>query len=263
MVCRGIGTKYASGMTTNLYNDVHDSDSPLERPGRVLTIGAHPDDAEFGAGATLARWADAGTEVTMLIVTDGSKGSWDPDQIKDSLIAQRKREQRAAADVLRAHHCEHLGYVDGELEYSMELRRAIALAVRRARPDVVLSHDPWQRYQLHPDHRAAGTAAVDGVIAAREPLAYREAGLPAHRPSTILLWSADAPDHAEPVDPPWGDRKIEALLCHSSQGLTTMGDPEQSGAQRTAFIERIEAWHTRNGERLGIGPAEVFKRLAP
>ncbi len=250
-------------MTTNLYSDLSERTSPLVEPSRVLTIGAHPDDAEFGAGAALARWADIGAEITMLIVTDGSKGSWDPGQDTQALIDQRKREQSAAAEVLGADTCEHLGYVDGELEYSMELRREVALAIRRYCPDIVLSHDPWQRYQLHPDHRATGMAAIDGVVSAREPLAYRDSDLPAHRPSTILLWSADAPDHAEPVTPSWADRKIEALLCHSSQGLTTMGDPEHGRAKRAAFIERIHTWHARSGERLGTAPAEIFKRLTP
>jgi LmbE family N-acetylglucosaminyl deacetylase len=250
-------------MTTNLYNDLHDAGPPLDVPERVLTIGAHPDDAEFGAGATLARWASAGADITMLILTDGSKGSWDPDQDQADLIAMRVREQRAAADVLGASHCEHLGFVDGELEYSMDLRLTVATAIRRYRPDVVLSHDPWQRYQFHPDHRATGMAAVDGVVSAREPLALKASGLPAHRPSALLLWSADEPDHAEVVEQKWRDRKVEALFCHSSQGATTMGDPDESAARRIEFIERIDAWHTRNGQRLGTEPAEVFKRLTP
>ncbi len=250
-------------MTSNLFSDLHIDDPPLEIPDRVLTIGAHPDDAEFGAGATLARWADAGARITILVLTDGSKGSWDPHQDQGDLAAQRIREQRAAADVIGAHLCEHLGLVDGELEYSMDLRLTIAAAIRTHRPDIVLSHDPWQRYQLHPDHRAAGMAAVDGVVSAREPLALMDSGLSAHRPAALLLWSADEPDHAEPVTPVWFERKIEALFCHSSQGSTTMGDPDETKGRRAEFVAKIDAWHTRNGRNLGTGPAEVFKRLTP
>ena len=250
-------------MSTNLYRGLASDDSPLATPGKVLTVGAHPDDAEFGAGATLSRWADAGAEVTMLIVTDGSKGSWDPDEDQDQLIARRIAEQHAAGTVLRARTFEHLGYVDGELEYSMTLRTEIAIAIRRFTPDILLSHDPWQRYQLHPDHRVTGLASIDAVVTAREPLALRESLLPAHRPRAILLWSADEPDHAEPVTQRHNNRKIEALLCHSSQGVTTMGDPERGIAQKTDFMDRIDAWHIANGERLGIGPAEIFKRMTP
>ena len=106
-------------------------------------------------------------------------------------------------------------------------------------------------------------ASIDAVVSAREPLALRESHLPAHRPGAILLWSADEPDHAEPVTQRHNDRKIEALLCHSSQGVTTMGDPERGITQKTDFIDRIDAWHIANGERLGIGPAEIFKRMTP
>ena len=250
-------------MTTNLYPGFAQDLPPLKDPGRVLTIGAHPDDAEFGAGATLSRWAQRGADITMLIITDGSKGSWDPDENQDALIARRIQEQRAAADVLGANHCEHLGYIDGELEYTMSLRNDIARAIRRFTPDVVLSHDPWQRYQLHPDHRVAGLAAIDGVVTAREALALADSGLPAHRPKAILLWSADAPDHAEPTTPHHADRKVEALLCHSSQGVTTMGDPDRGIAQKADFMDKIDAWHIRNGEQLGAGPSEIFKRLSP
>jgi LmbE family N-acetylglucosaminyl deacetylase len=250
-------------MTTNLYPGPSEATSRLEIPRTVLTIGAHPDDAEFGAGGTLSRWAQAGTDITILVITDGSKGSWDPDEDQDALIARRIAEQRAAADVLGARHCEHLGYVDGELECTMALRNDVARAIRRFMPDVVLTHDPWQRYQLHPDHRAAGLAAVDGVVTAREPLALSDSGLPAHRPEAILLWSADAPDHAERIKRHHADRKIEALLCHSSQGITTMGDPDRGIAHKAEFMDKIDAWHVRSGEMLDTKPAEIFKRLTP
>jgi LmbE family N-acetylglucosaminyl deacetylase len=250
-------------MATNLYQGLIEEPAPLETPETVLTIGAHPDDAEFGAGATLSRWAQDGTDITMLIVTDGSKGSWDPQEDQVELVARRVSEQRAAADVLGVRHCEHLGHIDGELEYTMALRNEIALAIRRFTPDVVLTHDPWQRYQLHPDHRVTGLAAVDGVITAREPLALADSSLSAHRPRAILLWSPDAPDHSEPIVRPHGDRKIGALLCHSSQGVTTMGDPDRGIADKAEFMDKIDAWHIRNGDLLDTVPSEIFKRLTP
>lgn len=250
-------------MPTNLYRDLVTDLSPLATPGKVLTVGAHPDDAEFGAGATLARWADAGADVTILIVTDGSKGSWNPDEDQNDLIRRRVAEQKAAGSILGARTCEHLGYVDGELEYSMALRNDIALAIRTFTPDIVLSHDPWQRYQLHPDHRITGLATVDGVVTAREPLALRDSGLQAHRPGALLLWSPDDPNHAEPVTQRHTDKKIEALLCHSSQGVTTMGNPDKGVAEKAQFMDQIDAWHNTNGEKLGTPPAEIFRRMTP
>lgn len=237
--------------------------TPLDAPERVLAIGAHPDDIEFGCGALLARWADAGSSIALCIVTDGSKGSWNPDEDQQALITRRRNEQERAGAILGASNISFLDHVDGELEYTMSLRREIAMIIRRERPDVVLSHDPWQRYQLHPDHRATGLAAVDGVVAAREPLAYIDSERKAHRPAHILLWSADAPDHAELVGVRWSECKAEALLCHSSQGQTTMSDAHVGAAESARFVASLDARHHDAGQVLGVGPAETFKRLTP
>ena len=250
---------------TNLYSDIADRPLPLPTPQRVLTVGAHPDDAEFGAGGTLAKWAAAGAQITILVVTDGSKGSWDPDADHAELIAARAAEQRAAADALGVTDIAFLGHVDGELEYSIDLRAQVCSWIRRTRADVVLSHDPWQRYQMHPDHRATGLAAVDGVVAAREPLAFTEQltdGITHHRPAALLLWSADEPDHWEELAGHL-ETKISALLCHASQGTTTMGGADQGGTPTEAFRDRIANWATDIGAGVGLGPAEAFKRLTP
>lgn len=247
----------------DLYAELPREVVPLERPDRVLTVGAHPDDAEFGAGATLARWADAGAHIVLCVLTDGSKGSWDPDLVASELIERRRREQRSAASILGVADVVHLDHVDGDLVMSLELRDTVAELIRRHRPDVVLGHDPWQRYQLHPDHRAAGWALVDGVVAARESRALASSPYPAHRPRAILLWSADEPDHAEPFTPQTFERKVEALLCHGSQATTTMGDADRGPAERARFVERLQDWHRDAGRRLGAPAAEVFRRLTP
>lgn len=234
-------------------------------PQRALAIGAHPDDVEFGAGGTLARWAEAGTAIAILVMTDGSKGSWDPAVDRGSLAATRRREAEAAANVLGAATVEFVGEVDGELEASRRLVADLAGRIRRHRPDVVLTHDPWQRYQLHPDHRATGWIAVDAVVAARDPLFFPDQlveGVGAHRPSALLLWSADEPDHWEDVATTLS-RKIEALLCHASQGTTTMGDAQQGGEAREMFAARVEAKAARLGEPAGLSAAEAFRRLTP
>ena len=250
-------------MVTNLYGELGGHDRrTLVRPERALAIGAHPDDIEFGAGGTLAKWAAEGSEVTMLIVTDGSKGTWDPDIAPSALVATRKDEQLAAAHALGTAHVVHLDHVDGELQYSMDLRAEMCRQIRLARPGVVLSHDPWQRYQLHPDHRATGLGVVDGVVAARDHLFFPEQGLGAHRPDALLLWSADEQDHWEDIATTV-DRKIEALLLHSSQGTTTMGGADQDELRRQAFADRIRAWARDQGRSASMAYAEAFKRLTP
>lgn len=236
---------------------------PLPIPERALAIGAHPDDIEFGAGATLARWADSGCRVVMAIVTDGSKGTWDPRRSPADLATAREREQQAAAAVIGAADVLHLGYVDGELENSSELRSRIARVIRLHTPNIVLSHDPWQRYQLHPDHRATGMGVVDGVVAARDPLFFPDHGIAHHRPDTLLLWSADEPDHAEAIDDPYIERKLEALLCHASQAETTMDRAHDGEDQRARFEQRVRSWAERLGEPFGAPLAETFKRITP
>ena len=235
----------------------------LDAPERALAVGAHPDDAEFGAGATIARWADAGTEVTVVIVTDGAKGSWDPAIDPAELAAQRKEEQHDAAKRLGISRVVFFDEPDGELEYTMDLRAKLALQVRIQRPDVVLSHDPWQRYQLHPDHRITGLVALDGVVAARDPLFYPDQGVPHHRPNAVLLWSSEEPDHVEPATVAAIDRKVAALLCHGSQAATTMGIADHSDREREAFAARISSWAEEAGARFGLDLAEAFKRLTP
>ena len=248
-----------------LHPDLADPAPGLPLPRRALAVAAHPDDAEFGAGGTLAKWAAAGTHVAILVVTDGSKGSWDPGAGAAAMVATRRREQEEAAAALGAQEVGFLDYPDGELEYSLALRGRVCAWVRRVRPDVVLGHDPWQRYQLHPDHRAAGLACVDGVVAARDHLFFPEqiaAGLPAHRPGALLLWSADEPNHWEDVSATL-DRKLAALLCHRSQGETTMGGAHGSAAARLAFEQRVRSRAAATGAPAGLAAAEAFRRLTP
>src|SRR5262245_6510006 len=123
----------------------------LEPPARALAIGAHPDDIEFGCGATLAKWAAGGSEVHLLVLTDGSKGTWDPARDPIELVGVRRQEQTDAAAALGVQRVHLLGLVDGELTNGRAERGAVCAVIRRVRPDVVLGHDPWKRYRLHPD----------------------------------------------------------------------------------------------------------------
>ncbi|HET9772872.1 MAG TPA: PIG-L family deacetylase, partial [Acidimicrobiia bacterium] len=171
----------------------------LPIPRRALAIGAHPDDIDFGCGGTLAKWAAGGCAVTELVLTDGSKGSWDPAVDTATLVARRREEQRAAADALGARHVVFLDHVDGELASGLPERAEVCRVIREVQPDVVLGHDPWKRYRLHPDHRHAGFLAVEGIVAARDPHFFGDQGVPHHRPDELWLFEADEPDHVEDV----------------------------------------------------------------
>jgi LmbE family N-acetylglucosaminyl deacetylase len=232
----------------------------LPVPSSALAIGAHPDDVEFGAGGTLAKWAAAGCVVHHLVCTDGSKGTWNADADLDELVATRQREQRAAAAALGAKgEVVFLGQVDGELDSGLALRSEVARWIRLLQPEVVLGHDPWKRYRLHPDHRHAGLLACDAVIAARDPHFFREHDLAAHRPTTLLLWEADVANHVEDVSAQVGD-KLAGLEAHESQFESTMHAVDES--QLVAFRDRIRARLAETGAPFGFGAAEVFARIS-
>ena len=235
----------------------------LATPARALAIGAHPDDIEFGAGATLAKWAAAGCELFHLVCTDGSKGSWDPDEDQARLVAIRQDEQRAASRALGgAGECIFLGWPDGELESGLRQRWEVAYWIRRCRPDVVLGHDPWKRYRLHPDHRNAGFLATDGIVAARDPHFFPEQNLPHHRPTTLLLWEADDPDHVEVVEDVHAGAKLSALLAHASQFRSTMHiDDASSDDQVAAFRTRVLGRLGEHGSLAGASTGEAFKAM--
>src|SRR5262245_1337663 len=163
----------------------------LAVPARVLAIGAHPDDIEFGCGATLAKWSAAGSEVWLFVLTDGSKGSWDRSADPAELANTRVNEQVAAARRLGAAKVLHAGFVDGELYNGRGERERVVGVIRRARPTVLLTHDPWKRYQLHPDHRAAGFLVLDSIVAARDPHFFPQDALDPHRPTEVLLFEAE------------------------------------------------------------------------
>ncbi|WP_419838340.1 PIG-L deacetylase family protein [Candidatus Poriferisodalis sp.] len=234
----------------------------LRVPASALVIAAHPDDAEFDCGATLAKWAAAGAVVHHFICTDGSKGTWDPECDQAALVQTRQVEQRAAAAALGATgEVRFGGHVDGELDSDLATRAQIAQVIRELQPTVVLGHDPWKRYRLHPDHRHAGLLAVEGVVAARDPFFFPEQGLPPHRPDELLLFEADEPDHAENAEG-WTAAKTAALLCHRSQFVTThdITDPDDP-AQVQRFADWVDAVAVAGGQQAGLAYAELFKRI--
>lgn len=235
----------------------------LATPGCALAVGAHPDDVEFGCGATLAKWAAAGCRIWHLVCTDGAKGSWDPSEDVATLVQIRQEEQRAASRALGGDgDVVFLGWPDGELEPGLRQRWQVCSWIRVIKPDVVLGHDPWKRYRLHPDHRNAGFLLTDAVVAARDPHFFPEQGAPPHRPSTLLLWEADEPDHLEEVDG-FVDAKLEALLAHRSQFRSTMRI-EESGSREEIdrFRDRICQRLAEQGQDAGFGAAETFRLMS-
>jgi LmbE family N-acetylglucosaminyl deacetylase len=138
----------------------------------------------------------------------------------------------------------------------------VAGVIRELRPEVVLGHDPWKRYRLHPDHRHAGLLACEGIVAARDPHFYREQRLPPHRPASLLLWEADEPDHVEDVggdDLRYVQRKLDALEAHASQFESTMKAADAE--ELAAFRARVTARLSGLGEPFGYAAAEVFKLI--
>lgn len=233
----------------------------LAVPSSALAIGAHPDDVEFGAGGTLAKWAAAGCVVHHLICTDGSKGTWDVAADLPALVTRRQDEQREAARRLageRAGEVRFLGRVDGDLTADRDTVGAVARVIRELRPAVVLGHDPWKRYRLHPDHRNAGLLVCDGIVAARDPHFFPEHGIAHHRPGALLLWEADEPNHVEDVTTSI-DAKLGALEAHESQFETTMHAAD--GSELDGFRARIRARLAEHGEPFGLAAAEVFRLM--
>jgi len=232
----------------------------LEIPARALAIGAHPDDIDFGCAATLAKWATAGCEVHYAVCTDGSKGSWEPTDDVVALVATRQAEQRAAAAAVGAHDVHFLGRVDGELMNDRETRADVCRLIRMLRPTVVLGHDPWKMYRLHPDHRHAGLVTLDAIVAARDPHFFPDQGLASWRPAHLLLFEAEIVDHIELVDG-YVDTKLAALLAHRSQWRSTMHIHDDPDVEHAAFAERIRARAAEHGGLVDAPAGEGFKHL--
>ncbi|MCC7077838.1 MAG: PIG-L family deacetylase [Acidimicrobiia bacterium] len=229
-------------------------------PRTALAICAHPDDPDFFAAGTFAKWASAGTECVYAVCTDGSLGAWEP-EARPELTAQRREEQVAAAAVTGVADVVFLDRPDGFLVNSLGLRRDLVALLREHRPQIVMTHDPWKRWRLHPDHRECGFAACDAVATAREALAWPDTGAGPHRPEGLWLFETESPDQFEDVSATL-ELKIAALLEHRSQWVTTLGiNDDSDAAGRVEFAERMRAWAHRNGAPAGLAAAESFRRI--
>lgn len=197
---------------------------PESRDARVLVVIAHPDDAEFWAGGTIARWTSEGVGVTYLVLTDGDAGGFDPSVPREDVPAIRRAEQRAAAAVLGVTDVQFLGRPEGDLAPSRELRREIVRVVRHVRPQRVLTWSPewnWDRFRTsHPDHRSTGDVTLRSIYPeSGNPFAHQsleDEGLAPWYPQEIWLLNSRQPNHFVDVTATF-DLKVAALRAHVSQ----------------------------------------------
>ncbi len=223
-------------------------------PKRVLAIVAHHDDIEFGVAGSIARWVRAGAQVTYCIITDGASGSNAPDADLDVLVQQRIQEQEDAAAKVGVQDVRFLGYRDGVLQPTMELRRDLTRIIRDIKPDRVICQDPTtvlveQWYINHPDHRAAGEAALYAVFPSAEtrpifPELLAE-GYEPHKVSELYLTLSMHPDTFVDISDTI-EQKVEALLCHTSQ----VGEDA---------AKWVREWNAENGKKAGCAYAESFR----
>ncbi len=220
---------------------------------RVMVIAAHPDDPEFGAGGTIAKLARQGKEITYVLLTSGDKGSHDPAVRPGQLATLREQEQRDAAAELGVKDVIYLRYADGLLENTISLRAQLTHIIRRHKPHIVFAIDPWRPYQMHPDHRAAGYAALDAVWAAREWNIFAEQLMGDEDPwrvSQLYLFWSDNADYYEDIGETI-DARIAALARHVTQVGTDTAKLDKSIRERAQGV----------GEKAGVTYAEAFKLI--
>lgn len=217
----------------------------------VLCFQPHPDDLDIAAGGTLARLTDAGAHITLVTVTDGSKGTSDPTAEPRTLAQSRRAEQTAAAEATGVQDLIWLPYVDGELPETEAVRDEIIDIIRRVRPDLVLTIDPFLPYEAHPDHLRTGRMVLAAVLFA--PLPHFAPGGQPYEVPAVALAQTHRPNTYVDVTAAF-DRKLAAVAAHRSQF-----PPEP--------LQRFSAYlHIRcaeYGQKIGAQYAEAFKVLTP
>ncbi len=227
----------------------------------ILAIGAHPDDIDIGSSGSIAKWIKEGAETYYLVLTDGSKGSEDPDIPNAELTKLRRKEQQDAADLLGVKKVFFLDFVDGELENSHQLRKELVRIIRTVKPKTIICFDPTFVYDIqrgfinHPDHRVAGQAALDAVFPfARNMRTYPELlqeGLKSFVVEELLMTNFSESNFYVDISDTI-DLKLKAIGCHVSQ----FQDMEK-------FQERMKKMNSLNGEKASpkVKYAEGFVRI--
>ena len=225
---------------------------------RALVVTAHPDDVDFGAAGTVATLTDAGVAVTYCLVTDGDAGGTDRSITRHEMAMLRRREQTDAAQRVGVTDLVFLGHGDGRVQPTLQLRADISAVIRRVRPRVVITQSPERNldsiYASHPDHLAAGEAAVCAVYPdARNPFAFPELFDEALEPWAVdEVWIMGGRTGPHPIDVTAAvDRKIAALMCHVSQHP----DPDHTATM-------VREWMASTAKQAGLpdgASAETFR----
>ena len=227
---------------------------------KVLIFFAHPDDAEFGLGATVAKLSRQGNEVWYVICTGGAGGIHTLDTTPNELLDIREQEQRAAMKVLGVTGAVGLRYLrkPGEWGSPSELVEKIMRLIRQHRPNVIFAHDPWRPYQVHPAHRMVGWAATEAGYLADSPWYFPQhiaEGLQPHKPQEMFLFGASEPNYWVDVTETI-DLKIEALRQHKTQLGGRIEPPWLE-----EFARRIKGGAAESGKRIGVEYAEAFHKV--
>ena len=236
----------------------------LEPVQKALVVTPHPDDAEFGCGGTVAQLVKEGKEVYYVVATNGNKGGRDTDMSADYLTSAREDEQRRAAEILGVSEVVFLDFGDGELEDDNAFRGQLVYHIRRLKPDIVFTTDPFRTiFYIHRDHRMAGIVTADAVFPyARDRLHYPEhiaEGLSGHNVDELFFWGSESPPDTFVDIGDVVDTKIKALLAHASQ----LQDWVDSLGGQDRFEERMRAWFRKIASENGLPYeyAESFRRF--
>lgn len=233
---------------------------PLTQPMKILVIAAHHDDIEFGSSGTVARWIEEGADVIYVIVSDGGSGSNEPGVIREELSNLRKKEQLEASAAVGVSDVRFLGYSDGTLEPTMELRRDLTRIIRDVKPERVICSDPrtvffGDGYINHPDHRAVAEAALYAVFPSSEtrPIfpELLDEGYEPHKVSQLWVTLTLEPTHFVDISGTI-DKKIDSLRAHISQ----LGEGEDFENNAGKWIRLRNA---ESGQRVGVDYAEFYK----
>jgi len=221
----------------------------------IMIVIAHPDDAEFGAAGSVAKWIAEGKSVVYVVCTNGDKGTSDRTMSPQELSRIRQKEQRNAARVLGVGDVVFLDMVDQQLEETPAFRKTIVRLIRRFKPEIVLSSDPYRRYVWHRDHRIVGQVVMDALFPyARDHMAYPDMldeGLEPHKVKEVLFFGTEAVNHHIDISNTFS-LKLEALECHASQ-------------VKEFKVDDLETWLKKRCQRMAEGSAytlaEAFHRV--
>ncbi|MFC1892650.1 PIG-L deacetylase family protein [Chloroflexota bacterium] len=220
----------------------------------VMVVTPHPDDAEFGAAGTVATWVQQGREVIYIVCTNGDKGSSNPSMTSERLARIRQQEQLEAAKTLGVSQVIFLNRPDGSLEDTPEFRGEIVRQIRKYRPDIVITSDPYRRFPWHRDHRITGIVTQDAVFPyARDRLFYPEQvaeGLAPHKVKEVYLWGSQDADTFIDITETFA-LKLAALGCHVSQ----------TGQNFENVKQWVEERALQAGQSHGVPLAEAFRRI--